>query len=191
MKVLVGLGNPGRSYEKTRHNIGFRVIGNFAKEAGISLRKSAALEAVWGKEEHPGGEIRVVLPQNYMNLSGKAVSRCQKRWHFTLEKMLVVVDDLQLPLGEMRIRPAGSDGGQKGLRSIIESLGTDRFPRLRIGIRSELLKGPWEDFVLKPFSRKEASLVEEVVERAFQCCRLWVEKGTDVCMNRFNRKGSC
>ena len=191
MKVLVGLGNPGRSYEKTRHNIGFWVIGNFVKQEGISLRKSAALEAVWGKQEHPGGEIRVVLPQSYMNLSGKVILRCQRRWHFPPEKMLVVVDDLQLPLGEIRIRPAGSDGGQKGLRSIIEALGTNRFPRLRVGIRSEPLKEPWEAFVLKPFSRKENFLVEEVVERVSQCCQLWIEKGIDVCMNQFNRKGSC
>lgn len=190
MKVLVGLGNPGRSYEKTRHNIGARVVRRFAKERGVHLSKSLALGAIWGKGLHDSEEVRIVLPQSFMNVSGKVVGRCFKRWHFPLPHMLVVVDDLHLPLGQLRIRPSGSDGGQKGLRSVIESLGTEDFPRLRLGIQSGgVLREPWEKFVLKNFSREEERLVEGVTERAVKCCRLWVEEGMDVCMNRFNQKG--
>ena len=189
MRILVGLGNPGRQYEKTRHNIGSRIVGDFAKEEKIALRKSASLEAVWGKKEFQE-EIRLLMPQSYMNLSGKVIARCVKRWNFPPEKMLVVVDDLQLPLGQLRVRSGGSDGGQKGLRSIIETLGTERFPRLRVGIASERLTGSWETFVLQSFDRREESLVREVVKKATACCRLWIEEGIEVCMNRFNKKGS-
>ena len=197
MKVLVGLGNPGRSYEKTRHNIGSRILKQFAAQEGMIFKKSLSLEALWGKGGHSQEEIRVVLPQNYMNLSGKVVLRCSKRWNFPLTHMLVVMDDLHLPLGELRIRPSGSDGGQKGLRSIIEVLGTEKFPRLRIGIhpvRNEISTGAfessWEEFVLSSFSRKEEAAVEKMVNEATECCRVWIEKGIDACMNRFNRKGS-
>ena len=190
MKVLVGLGNPGRSYEKTRHNIGFRILKNFVKEEGIALRKSLSLEALLGKGEYPQEEIRVVLPQRYMNLSGGVVLRCFKRWHFPLTEMLVLVDDLHLPLGQLRIRPEGSAGGQKGLHSLIASLGTEEFPRLRIGIRPEApIQESWEEFVLSPFSRKEEAVVEKVIDAAMDCCRVWIEEGIEVCMNRFNQKG--
>ena len=189
MKALFGLGNPGRAYEKTRHNIGFRVIQHFAEKADTPLKKSAVLEAVWGKCPSAQEDIRLCLPQASMNLSGKVVMRCLKRWNLRPEEMLVVVDDLRLPLGQLRIRPEGTDGGQKGLRSIIETLGTGRFPRLRIGIQSASLSGPWEAFVLSPFTRQEKPLVEEVVEKAAACCHLWIEKGMAACMNRFNAKG--
>lgn len=188
MRILAGLGNPGRSYEKTRHNIGFRIVGNFAKEEKIALRKSVSLGAVWGKKEFQE-EIRLLMPQSFMNLSGKVVGRCAKRWNFSPKDLLVVVDDLQLPLGQLRIRPEGSDGGQKGLRSIIETLGTERFSRLRVGIAPERLTESWEAFVLRSFDRREEPLVKEVVAKAIACCRLWIEEGTEVCMNRFNRKG--
>lgn len=190
MRVLVGLGNPGRSYERTRHNIGFRILRRFAEEEDISLKKSLSLGAVWGKSEHFREEVRVMLPQSYMNLSGKVIHRCLKRWGFPLAHMLVVVDDLHLPLGQLRIRPEGSDGGQKGLQSIMESVGTGAFPRLRVGIQPEApVKEPWEKFVLSPFSRKEEAAMEKIMEAAAACCRLWIEEGIEVCMNRFNQKG--
>lgn len=189
MKALFGLGNPGRRYEKTRHNIGFQVLHHFAKKNGIPLKKSPVLEAVWGKGLKDQEEVRLGLPQAYMNQSGKVVARCLKRWNLRPEAILVVVDDLQLPLGQLRIRPEGTDGGQKGLQSIIETLGTTRFPRLRIGIHSEPLKGPWEKFVLSPFNRHERPVVEETIEKATACCHLWIEKGIEACMNRFNTKG--
>ncbi len=128
MKAPFGLGNPGGAYAKTRHNIGFRVIQHFAEKADIPLKKSAVLEAVWGKDLSAQEAIRLCLPQASMNQSGKVVVRCLKRWNLRPEEMLVVVDDLQLPLGQLRIRSEGTDGGQKGLRSIIETLGTGRFP---------------------------------------------------------------
>ena len=99
MKVLVGLGNPGRRYVNTRHNIGFRVINHFAREEGIRFSKSETLGAVWGKGVYEGEEVRVALPQRFMNRSGEVVRRLVSKWHFPLEKMLVVVDDLALPLG--------------------------------------------------------------------------------------------
>ena len=190
MKALFGLGNPGRAYEKTRHNIGFRVVGNFAKKEDVLLKKSAALGALCGKQIVGSEEVRLCLPQSYMNLSGRVVGRCLKRWNLPPQKMLVVVDDLQLPLGQLRIRPKGSDGGQKGLQSIIETLGTENFARLRLGIGLSYLKSSWEEFVLHPFSRKEEPLVEDMIEKATACCRLWIEKGIEVCMECFNQKGS-
>ncbi|MFH1857393.1 MAG: aminoacyl-tRNA hydrolase [Candidatus Omnitrophota bacterium] len=190
MKLVVGLGNPGRRYENTRHNIGFQVVAYFAEKEGIRLSRSLSLGARWGKGRWSQGEMRIVLPQSYMNLSGKVVARCLSKWGCVPEEMLVVVDDLHLPLGQLRIRLNGSDGGQKGLRSIIETLGTENFPRLRFGIEPERMKEPWERFVLKPFSRKEAPLVEEALEKTRACCHLWLEQGIDACMNQFNRKGS-
>lgn len=189
MKLLVGLGNPGRSYEKTRHNIGSRVLKQFALQEKIDLKESSSLKAIWGKGARLQEEVRIVLPQSFMNLSGRAVSRCLKRWNVPPERTLVIVDDLHLPLGTLRIRPSGSDGGQKGLQSIIETVGTKEIPRLRVGICPDVLKEPWEEFVLKPFHRKEESKVTEVIEAAAECCRLWVDQGIEACMNRFNRKG--
>lgn len=188
MKVLFGLGNPGRRYAGTRHNIGARIVRQFAKDEGIPLSKSVPLGAVWGKRKDTPEEIRVVLPSSYMNLSGPVVLRCLKRWLLSPGQILVIVDDLHLPLGEMRIRPGGSDGGQKGLRSVVASLGTERFPRLRVGIQSGPFTEAWESFVLEPFSRKEEILLEKAVEKAVACCRLWTEKGIERCMNQFNRK---
>jgi len=188
LRVLVGLGNPGPRYVATRHNIGSRIVHNFAKEKGISLTKSMTLGAIWGKIKSPEEEIRVLLPQRFMNLSGNVVKRSLEKWHVALTDVLVVVDDLHLPLGRLRVRSEGSDGGQKGLRSIIEALGTHHFSRLRVGIQSEPMKEPWETFVLKPFRRRELPLVEKSIEVATACCHLWIEEGIDVCMNTFNRK---
>ena len=189
MKLLVGLGNPGHAYEKARHNIGARVLKEFAAQEKIDLKKSDSLTAVWGKGALFQEEIRLLLPQSYMNLSGPVVARCVQKWDVQPEEMFVVLDDLHLPLGNLRIRPSGSYGGQQGLRSVIEAIGTEQFPRLRIGIESETMNEPWQDFVLKPFTRKEETVITKAVEAAVACCRLWIDQGIEACMNRFNRKG--
>ncbi len=190
MKVLFGLGNPGPEYRRTRHNIGFRVVSHLAKKERILLKNGAALQVVWGKGRLSEKEVRLGLPQSFMNRSGEVIRRCQRRWGFSIPDMLVVVDDLQLPLGQLRIRSRGSDGGQKGLRSIIEALGTDAFARVRCGIGRKEIPSSWEAFVLQPFDRQEKQVVEEMVEKGSVCCRLWAEEGLEACMNHFNQRGN-
>ena len=188
MKLIVGLGNPGAAYARTRHNLGFRVVSRLAKEFQFSLRRSLRFKARIGRGKVRGEESTFFLPETFMNRSGEAVARWLSREKTPLDDMLVVLDDLQLPLGRLRIRAFGSEGGHQGLASIIEAVGSGRFPRLRLGIGTPGDPAAWETYVLKPFRRDEEPLVLAMVEKAVACCRLWVTEGTHACANRFNVK---
>lgn len=193
MKVLVGLGNPGDEYRHTRHNVGFAVMDALAAEGGgegearagrggkVSRRQCRCRvgEIILG-----GMEVVLAKPQTFMNNSGRAVGALLERWEAQLEDLLVVCDDFHLDLGMLRVRRRGSSGGQKGLQSIIDSLGSTEFARLRVGIGPP--RGDPVDFVLEPFRKVERPLVREAVSNARRACAVWVAEGVDACMSAFN-----
>ena len=183
MKAIVGLGNPGREYAGTRHNIGFEVIDEVARRWNVRLRpwKSAADVVVV-----PGRSAVLVEPQTFMNLSGDAVGRVAAFHKLEPADVLVVVDEVQLPLGRIRLRRSGSSGGHNGLKSIIQHIGTG-FPRLRIGVGRGDPKWDLADHVLSRFGREEREAVAEAVNRAADAVEMFVDEGIEVAMNRFNQ----
>ncbi|MFN7985029.1 MAG: aminoacyl-tRNA hydrolase [Vicinamibacterales bacterium] len=182
MKAIVGLGNPGRDYAGTRHNIGFDVVDELARRWGVQLRpwKSVADLAVVS----PRGAV-LVEPQTFMNLSGDAVGRIAAFHKLTPADVLVVVDEVQLPLGRLRVRRSGSAGGHNGLKSIIQHIGAE-FPRLRIGVGRGDPKWDLADHVLSRFAREEREEVAIAVQRAADAAELFVEDGLEAVMRRFN-----
>jgi peptidyl-tRNA hydrolase, PTH1 family len=185
MKLVVGLGNPGRRYEATRHNVGYIVVGELAKKRGASgLRARFQGETA---EVDLGGQKGLLLtPTTYMNLSGASVLAARDFYKISQEDIIVVCDDLNLPLAKLRVRAAGSSGGQKGLEDIIRRLGTDEFARLRIGIGSPPEGWSWPDFVLSKFTSEEIPAMEEAVARSIEAIEVWACEGVQTCMNRYN-----
>jgi len=186
VKVLVGLGNPGKEYEATRHNIGFRVGEEILERWGRPYEERKA-RSVIGRvriEDHP---VIVARPQTLMNRSGASVAALLKLADAGPEDLLVVCDDLYLDLGTIRLRARGSHGGHNGLLSIIETVGSQAFPRLRVGVGPAEPGVPHADFVLAPFRRREQALVQEVVRRAADCAEAAIVLGVTAAMNRFNR----
>ena len=182
MKLVAGLGNPGREYARTRHNVGFEVLESLALRHQASWSgKPDAEVARWGQE------AVLVKPQTYMNLSGSAVQRWQHFYKVALEDTLVVVDDVNLEAGRLRIRRSGSPGGHNGLKSIKASLGTDQFPRLRVGVgggeRKEL-----SSHVLGRFTADEEQIIEAAIAKAVEAIEVFVADGIVAAMDRYNRK---
>jgi PTH1 family peptidyl-tRNA hydrolase len=189
VKLIVGLGNPGRVYADSRHNIGFSVVKALSKIYKVSLKKDNNAFCLSGKGRIEGKTAILALPLTFMNLSGMAVCALTKKHEIDLEDLLVVCDDLDLDFGVMKIRPAGSSGGHRGLSSIISSLGSEGFARLRIGIGKPINKNAdAADFVLAHFPKKERARVETIVEQACDCCRVWATEGITESMNTFNRR---
>jgi PTH1 family peptidyl-tRNA hydrolase len=184
MKLVVGLGNPGSKYEGTRHNIGFEVIDRLAAGGvGASFgRKFEGLVAEASIEFH---RVLLLKPQTFMNLSGRSVGQALRFYKLEVSDLLVVCDDLNLPMGKLRIRGAGSDGGQKGLKDITAQLGTDAYARLRIGI-GERGETDAVDFVLSRFRSAERPGIDDALILASQAVAVWVAQGTAAAMNRFN-----
>jgi PTH1 family peptidyl-tRNA hydrolase len=184
MKAIVGLGNPGRQYAGTRHNVGFDVVDELARRWQLQLRpwKSVAeLAAV------PGRGVVLAEPQTFMNASGEAVSRIAAFHKVEPADILIVVDEVQLPLGRLRLRRAGSAGGHNGLKSIIQHIGPE-FPRLRIGVGRGDPRWDLADHVLSRFSADEREAAGEAVQRAADAVELFVEAGIEAAMNRFNQE---
>lgn len=198
MKLVVGLGNPGRKYEGTRHNIGFAVVREVARRHAAGQPKTsfqaevieAALPTKDTVAKGPGGtekeKVLLLLPQTFMNLSGNSVGAARDFYKLTNEDVLIVCDDFNLPLAKLRLRAAGSAGGQKGLADVIRRLGTDEVPRLRIGV------GPvpdhWDpvDFVLGKFTAAESTEIALTIQRAADAVVDWANEGLAACMNRYN-----
>ncbi|MDP3804288.1 MAG: aminoacyl-tRNA hydrolase, partial [Candidatus Omnitrophota bacterium] len=188
MKLIVGLGNPGEEYKHTRHNIGAKVARILADSNRISLRRRR-YSSHFGEGKIHGEEVIIILPLTYMNLSGEAASAVMNDKEILPSDLLVVCDDADLGLGEIRIRSSGSDGGHRGLHSIIAELGTSSFNRLRIGIgrakgrlpdgQEPASGGSLKDHVLRPFSKDEAAMVKEVEERAAEAVSYWLKNGID------------
>lgn len=183
--LIVGLGNPGRKYATTRHNIGFMCVDELARQAGISFdtKKSKAVVAEGTIE---GQRVLLAKPQTYMNDSGVAVRGIADFYKIEAEDILIVYDDLDTPLGTLRIRGQGGAGGQNGMRSIINHLGTQEFPRIRFGVDRPPGKMRGKDFVLQPFLKEQEPLVIETIDRAVKAMRLWLADGIDMAMNRQN-----
>ncbi len=186
MRLIVGLGNPGLIYAFTRHNIGFQVIKSLACSLKINLKRDRLIYSITGKGKCAGQDIILAMPQTFMNLSGVAVKAMFKKFRATPADLLVICDDLDLELGRIKIRPSGSSGGQRGIDSIIEHIGTQEFSRLRIGIGRPSRSTDATKHVLTGFSRKEKALVDQVKENSANCCLSWVEKGVVETMNIFN-----
>jgi len=188
VKLIVGLGNPGRIYAESRHNIGFSVIKALSRIYKVSLKKDTLSLSGKGRVGHEN--LILALPLTFMNLSGIAVSALTKKYKIDLENLLVVCDDLDLGFGAIKIRPNGSSGGHRGLGSTIDSLGSQKFSRLHIGIGRPLHNNiDVAGFVLSPFTKKEKEKNKEIIEQACCCCRTWVRKGITESMNIFNGTG--
>jgi PTH1 family peptidyl-tRNA hydrolase len=185
MKMIVGLGNPGRSYARTRHNVGANVVLEAARHLGVSLDRGS-MQAEWGRGKKDDLEFLLVLPMTYMNLSGQAVSALARYFKIPDEEILVVVDDLNLALGKLRFRSEGSAGGHNGLKSIIELLGRQAFHRLRIGIGAPAGVMQVTDFVLGTFFPEELPVMDAAVKRAAEAAVCWLEKGMAPAMRLYN-----
>jgi PTH1 family peptidyl-tRNA hydrolase len=186
--VVVGLGNPGRRYAGTRHNVGFSVIQRLARRWGAEIRRrkyGAKVAEVTRNEER----LVLALPQTYMNLSGVAVRQISEAYRVAPARIVVVSDDLDIPLGQIRVRKSGSAGTHKGLRSIVAEMGTPSIPRLRIGIGPLTENEEAVEFVLSRFSREELPVVEEALAKAEEALEMILAGRIEAAMNRFNQRG--
>ncbi len=186
MKLIVGLGNPGPEYERTRHNAGWMVVDAFARKFRIETTRHEK-NALTGTGRVAGGTVMVAKPLTYMNLSGDAVKLLVNAYLESADDMMVVYDDIDLPLGRLRIRPNGSSGTHNGMRSLVQVLGTERFPRLRVGIGSADGGGRLRDYVLDAFSADEQALIDRAIERAVAALLLFARGDLARAMNEFNR----
>ena len=184
-KLIVGLGNPGKQYEHTRHNVGFDVIDLFARVHGLTVTKRDC-RALIGDGRIGDTRVYVMKPQTFMNLSGESVALFLRQKPLATLDILVVSDDIALPVGKLRIRPGGSAGGHNGLKSLIQHLHSSDFPRLRIGVGAPRDASVQIDFVLGTFSKAEQKEIEETVERATAALDTWIAEGIEPSMNKFN-----
>jgi PTH1 family peptidyl-tRNA hydrolase len=187
--LIVGLGNPGEEYAQTRHNLGFMLIDKLAHDEGISVNRRECSSLV-GRGEIEGTRTKLAKPQTFMNLSGHAVAclLAKVESESPSEQLVVISDDLALPLGKVRIRERGSAGGHNGLKSIIASIGTNEFIRLRIGIQPEHPISDSKRFVLDTFSRSDRPIVEETLEQSAKAIRTIIRDGALKAMSEFNRE---
>lgn len=187
IRLVVGLGNPGKEYENTRHNVGFMVIDELAKNLRLKKPQEEALSLLY-KTRLGGKEVIFAKPLTYMNNSGAAVFNLLEEYNLSPENMLIVYDDLDLPLGSMRLRLKGSSGGHKGVESIIKYIGTQNFPRLRIGIGRPKKKEDVVKYVLSPFPPDEEKVINQVIKKAVRCILRAVEISPEHAMEYCNRQ---
>lgn len=184
MKLIVGLGNPGRRYQKTRHNVGFMIVERLSQRWNLPLDREK-FNARFGDGEFAGHRLALLQPQTYMNLSGESVLAACRFYRAQLEDLLVISDDLALPLGRIRLRSEGSSGGQKGLGDIERRIGTTEYPRLRVGIGNS--SGFAVDYVLSGFEGDESDLLLGTQDRAADAVECWITHGIGRAMSAFNR----
>lgn len=187
--LIVGLGNPGREYRQTRHNVGFMLLDLLTTRLNVHFTRmqAKALVASANFQEH---KIILAKPQTFMNLSGQSVQGLLHFYKLPLENLLIAHDDLDLSLGTIRIRPDGRSAGQKGMTSTIDRLGTDEFPRLRLGIGRPPGQMQAPDYVLQDFSETEIPVIEQTLNRAVEAVLTWVTDGLDTAMNKYNGTNS-
>lgn len=183
--MIVGLGNPGASYERTRHNLGFMVVDRLAREVQTQVKRDEC-RALVGRAIIENQTVELAKPQTYMNLSGESVSCLVSKPDRSVDKLIVISDDLALPFGTIRLRPRGSHGGHNGLRSIIDCLKDNDFIRLRIGIMPEHPIANTKNFVLENFSKGESETVEKILEMSADAVRTVVTDGIEKAMAKFN-----
>lgn len=189
MKLIIGLGNPGREHAANRHNVGFQCLDRLAKAHGLAFNRIQSQAAV-AIGDIAGQRVCLAKPRTWMNASGLAVASLQRFYKVPLSDLIVVYDDLDLPQGKLRLRPDGGHGGHNGMRSIIEQLGSTAFPRLRIGIGRPPGHMDPVDYVLQDFSADEEAYMEEVRERAVRALECWLQDGIVAAMNRYNTNGA-
>ncbi|HNR16395.1 MAG TPA: aminoacyl-tRNA hydrolase [Chitinophagaceae bacterium] len=184
--LIVGLGNIGDEYAHTRHNIGFDVVNAFVQKHGAAFRIDRL--AYVADIKWKGKSFVCICPTTYMNLSGKAVKYWMDKEKITLANLLVIVDDLALPLSKIRVKPSGSDAGHNGLKSLQEVLGTKEYPKLRFGIGNDYPKGHQSDFVLGKWKKEEEPLVKQKIEKAVEVIEIFATQGLTTAMNQVNNK---
>jgi PTH1 family peptidyl-tRNA hydrolase len=184
MKLIVGLGNPGRQYERTRHNMGFRVVDRLADRWAVPLALKG--HGAFGRGTFAGQTVALLKPMTFMNRSGQAVLEVVQFFKLPLADLLVVYDDLDLPVARVRLRARGSAGGQKGMADVINRLGDDEIARVRIGI-GRPAAGDAVSYVLSRFLPDEQPLVEGALDKAVEAVECWVDDGPAAAMNRYNR----
>ncbi len=187
MKLIVGLGNPGAEYERSRHNVGWMIADAFAKKFRIDITKHEK-SAMTGEGRVAGDSVKVAKPLTFMNLSGDAVRLLVNAYLDSTDDLMIVYDDIDLPLARLRIKPSGSAGTHNGMRSIVDALASERFPRLRFGVQGvEYGVGRLRDYVLDDFTVEEAPLVNRGIERAVDALVLFARGDLKRAMNEFNR----
>lgn len=204
MQLIVGLGNPGAKYQHTRHNIGFIIADATAARTRLQLstgRASPAKRSTWtarfrrqdlaefGQGIYEGHAFALIKPLTFMNRSGEAVAHYRQRLNLEAHDILVIFDDISLPVGAVRLRKKGGAGGHNGVQSIIDHLGTTEFPRLRFGIGSDFQRGQQVHYVLSPFAPEDLETVDTAITQATDAVLTTIREGLDIAMNRYNRRG--
>ncbi len=184
MKIVIGLGNPGNRYTKTRHNVGFAVIDKYINGCNVEFTKKNR-DSIISKYNVEGEEVIFVKPQLFMNLSGGPTKKIVEKYNCSLSEILVILDDINIPLGKIRIREKGSSGGHNGLKSISNHLRTTCFSRLRIGVGSSLQEDT-KEFVLSRFAKEENDIIQRTLDKACEVINCWVSTDTRNCMSLFN-----
>jgi len=190
LKMVVGLGNPGLQYEFSRHNIGFRIIDNLALNIEIEFKRVKSYDSLVSRGKLMNHKLILVKPQTYMNLSGKSVSKIVSYYRISFPDLLIVYDDLNLELGQIRIRKRGSAGGHKGVESIIQYLNSEDIPRLRIGIGKPSINSNFDyaSYVLSNFNNNEKDKISEVIQLSTEAIKTVIEDGLEKAMRKYNRK---
>jgi PTH1 family peptidyl-tRNA hydrolase len=186
MKLIVGLGNPGKQYEQTRHNIGFEVIDTLSGKLAIPLNQSK-FKGLYGMGFYNGEKVILLKPLTYMNLSGESIRAVMDYYDIDVEDLLVIYDDLDLPVGKIRLRQKGSPGGHNGIKSTVAHLGTQEFNRIRIGIDRPKTGMSVPDYVLGRFHPEDRAPMEEAVKKSAEACTTWLEKPFLQVMNEYNQ----
>lgn len=187
MKVVVGLGNPGPQYRNTRHNLGFEAADLLAERLGTRFDREKH-QGLLAETSHAGHKVLLVKPMTFMNLSGNCVAPLTRNKIDSLEDVIVLTDDINLPLGRLRIRASGSAGGHNGLKSLIERLGGHEFPRVRMGVGENSGARPLSDHVLSRFRPEEREAAAEMIDRAADAALRWIEAGIERAMSEFNQR---
>jgi len=188
MKLIVGLGNPGKTYQGSRHNLGSLTVRTLIKRRKLTLKKDIRTLSLCGKITLGGERVMLAMPLVFMNVSGGAIKALLKRNRLGLKDLLVVCDDLDLDFGRLKIKPGGSSGGHRGLDSISQAVNSREFTRLRLGIGRPRPNHQAADYVLSCFSKEEQKQLKVVLEKACDCCESWVTQGLEKSMNIFNRR---
>lgn len=186
MYIIVGLGNPKAQYAATRHNIGFDAVKRIAEDNNISMDFNKH-KAICGKGYIQGEKVILAMPQTFMNLSGESVRELVDYYKVDLDEIIVIYDDISLDVGKLRIRPRGSAGGHNGMKNIIQHLGCQEFPRIRIGVGDKPRGWDLADYVLSRFPKEEEALVQDGLSEASKACEMMITDGIEAAMNQFNR----
>ncbi|MCX5710723.1 MAG: aminoacyl-tRNA hydrolase [Candidatus Omnitrophica bacterium] len=188
MKLVVGLGNPGKVYSSSRHNAGFMVVIALAEKHKVSLKRGFLSSSLTAKIKINGEQVVLAQPLSFMNLSGSVVKTLLKKYKISANDLLVICDDMDLEFGRLKLRPDGSSGGHKGLDSISKSLANNEYCRLRIGVGRPHERIDPADYVLAPFNKIELKEAEGVIDTAVSCVESWITQGLSETMNNYNKR---